>query len=591
MELRVLGPVAVVTGRGPVSLGGPKPRALLAALVLNAGRVVAADTLITALWGETPPSSARAMVHTYVSALRKVLAAGGRPGDRELLVRRPPGYLLTPGGGSTDLAGFEQAVAAGRQALDAGDTELAAVTVRRALALWTGSALDGVDGEWAVRQRARLAESWFGALELRLEADFRLGRGRELVGELTALVAEHPLREHLRARLMFALHEAGRQADAVASFHEARRFLVGELGVEPGQELQSAFRRVLVHEEAVTVGKPAVLPPSIADFTGRSAQVGELLELLGPAAGTGAVRACAISGKTGSGKTALAVHVAHRLRDEYADGQLYACLNGTRSAPADPSDVLARFLRILGAEVPAGFDDRVDRYRSLLAGRRVLVVLDDVAGPRQAIPLIPPGAGCAVLLTSRVRMPTVAAGRLVDLGEFSEEESRTMIARQIGETRLAAEPAAVRELLRRCGHLPLALRIAGAKLAAHPHWTIGELVRRLERRPLDELTIGDLSLPGSLDLSYGKLTEPERAALRGLGRAGEREFTGRLAAVRLELPQAAAEDVLERLVEARLLDVVGLDAAGATRYGFDSLTAVFARQLENSASPERVYAA
>ncbi|MGW3966672.1 BTAD domain-containing putative transcriptional regulator [Amycolatopsis sp. NPDC005003] len=581
VEFRLLGSMAVFVAGEQVPLGGPKPRALLAALLLNVGRVVSVDTLLTALWGENPPNSARSVVHTYVSALRRML------GERDHALRRQaPGYVLDVAPESVDLVRFERAVSAGRRALAAGDARLASTTLAEALALWSGPPLGGAEGEWAEAERTKLAEARLAAVEARLEADFRLGRGGALAGELTALVAEHPLREPLRAKLVLALHQAGRQADALATFHEARRLLDDELGVEPGPQLQAAFQAVLAEPAGETAPPvaaltPSLLPATISDFTGRREDIDHLLNGLRPAGS--AARICAVSGKPGSGKTTLAVHTAHRIREQFPDGQLYATLHGNHPAPADPDEVLARFLRALGvadAAIPAGRAERVDLYRSLLADRRVLVVLDDAAGEKQVRPLLPAGAGCAVLVTSRVRLAALEGATLLDLQELPEVETLELLARLVGP-RLAAEPGAALEIVRLCGHLPLAVRIAGARLAARPEWTVSRLAQRLGRkqRLLNELVLGDLEVRGSLAVSYDGLGEPERTALRRLGLTGVQEFAGWLAAPLLDVPVAEAEDVIERLVDAQLLDPAGTDVTGLGRYRIHDLTMAYALEL------------
>ncbi|MEV4056190.1 BTAD domain-containing putative transcriptional regulator [Amycolatopsis sp. NPDC049688] len=597
MDFRLLGPLAVVVDGVPLPLGGPKPRTLLAMLVLNAGRVMAGEALVAALWGEDAPASARAMLHTYVSTLRRTLAGSGSA-NGGLLVRQAPGYLLRADPQSIDLTRFERAVLAGRQALAGGDPDQASAAFAGALAWWTGEPLGGVRGEWAERARVKLAEARFDALEGRLTADLRAGRGRTLVGELTALVGEHPLREPLRALLVLALHDAGRQADALETFHQARRLLDDELGVAPGPELQAAFRTVLGEPAAAAAGSPGArtpavvavprqLPPAIAGFTGRQDELRRLVDTLRPA-GPAATRICAISGKPGSGKTALAVHAAHRVRRDYPDGQLYADLGGPDRRPVDPAEVIVRFLRTLGvagASIPAAAGERADLYRSLLAERRVLVVLDNAFDERQVRPLVPAGAGCAVVVTSRARLATLAGARLLDLRELPEPEALALLASLVPDPRLGDDPEAAREIVRLCGHLPLAVRIAGARLAARPHWTPGRLVRRLSRPDhlLDELVIGDLEVRRSLAVSYDALAGPERTALRRLALLGVPEFTSWLAAPLLDVPLPVADAVVERLVDAQLLDAA---ETGPARYRFHDLTRAFAREL-GEADPDR----
>jgi DNA-binding SARP family transcriptional activator/tetratricopeptide (TPR) repeat protein len=599
VEFQLLGPVCVSVGGKQLGLGGPKPRTLLAVLAVSLGRIVPVEVLISALWGEDAPTSARAMVQTYVSTLRRVLAGHGRSGSGVLLVRQAPGYLLEADPDMVDLCRFESLAAEGRRAYDAGDYEVAAAALTKALGLWRGMPMGGIDGDWAERERARLVDDRLTGVELCADAELRLRRGVTALGDLTALVAEHPLREGLRARWMLALHAAGRKAEALEAFHDGRKVLDEELGVEPGPELQAALRVVLdraeVEEEVPTpvdpptpVG-PSQLPAAISDFVGRHDDEVRVLDQLTTDTSADAVRILVVSGKPGSGKTTLAVRAAHRLRQHYPDGQLFASLNGNQLTPVDPGDVLARFLRALGitdTRIPADLGERGDLYRTLLAERRVLVVLDDAANEQQLRPLIPAGAGCAVLITSRRRMAAIEGATQFDLGELPTDESLRLLEKLVPGPRLAAEPDATLELIRLCGRLPLAVRIAGARLGAHPHWTVAGLVGRLSRQHhvLNELVIGDLEVRGSLALSYGGLDRNERAALRRLTVTGVREFAAWVAAPLLDVPVADAEVLVDRLADAQLLDVAGADATGVVRYRFHDLTWAFA--VETCAAEE-----
>ncbi|MFB4270856.1 BTAD domain-containing putative transcriptional regulator [Nonomuraea sp. GTA35] len=360
-------------------------------------------------------------------------------------------------------------------------------------------------------------------LEECLELELRLGRHHEIAGELADLVAEHPLRERLCALLMLALHHDGRTAEALEAYRRTRTALVEELGLEPGAALRRLEHAILTGDDALappasSAGRaagpvrPRQLPPDVADLTGRDEIAAGMRELLRTAPDGTAVTVVAISGQAGVGKTTLAVHVAHAVSGAFPDGQLYADLRGGWQAHrAGPDEVLARFLRALGmagSEIPRGADERAKEYRSRLAGRRLLVVLDNAADEAQVRPLIPGTPSCAVLVTSRAKLAGLPGARLVELGVLDTSRAVELLGRIAGAGRVAAEAGAARELVRLCGGLPLALRIMGARLVVHGRATIAELARRLadESRRLDELSYGDLEVRGSLSYSFHRLS-------------------------------------------------------------------------------------
>ncbi|MEU4444057.1 BTAD domain-containing putative transcriptional regulator [Actinosynnema sp. NPDC050801] len=580
MEFRVLGPVQARVEGGPVEVGGPKPRTLLALLAVNVGRVVAVEQLVDALWGERPPGGSRSAIYTYVSTLRRELG--------DVLVRSGGGYLLSAEPDQVDLHVFTARVDEGRRSLAENDLEGAAARFAAALDVWRGVPLGGAQGAWAEGERSRLEELRSGALEDRFDADLALGRGEALVSELTAAVAEHPLRERLRSQLMLALSQAGRRAEALAAYQEGRRVLLDELGLEPGLELRSTHERVLrgpTTPEARSTPEagppPSQLPFDVADFTGRMPEHDRLVAHL--TTGRGAMRVCAISGQPGAGKSTLAAHVAHAMRGHFTDGQLYANLRGVHPVPADPAEVLAGFLRALGVSrevIPADLEERAQLYRTLLADRRVLVVLDDVRDERQIRPLLPGGTTCAVLTTSRERLGALSGAAHLELGVMRDAEALELLDRVVGDGRVAAESKAAEDIVRLCGRLPLALRIAGARLAARPQWRLARLAERLgvKRRVLQELAVGDLEVRGSLALSYDGLAERERAALRRLAVLDVATFGGWLVAPLLDSDPREAEEVVERLVDSRLLDLATTDGGATLRYRMHDLTRAFARE-------------
>ncbi|MEU5259144.1 BTAD domain-containing putative transcriptional regulator [Amycolatopsis sp. NPDC021455] len=603
MEIRVLGPIAVYEGDRAIPLGGPKPRTLLARLALAAGRVVSVEGIIEALWGPDAADRARASVHTYLSTLRRILLQGS--GGEEVIVRGPGGYRLAPGAARTDLHVFETRAQEGQEAASAGRFADAAPLFGEALAQWRGAALEGAEGSWADSERSRLADQRLGVLEDWFAARLAVEGGAESVGELSALVAEHPLRERLRGHLMTALFLSGRQADALACFHKGREVLVDELGVEPGPELRAVHERILRGEIALPaeargfprptaepdappertdfVPVPRQLPPDIADFTGRTAEVEQLMDQLVSDGVPAGLRVCVISGKPGSGKSTLAAHVAHRLRPWFDGGQLYVNLRGVQAVTADPGEVLTRFLRALGIAdraMPADLDSRVELYRTLLADRKVLIVLDDAADERQIRPLLPGGSTCAVVVTSRNRLAVLEGARHVDMQVLGEDEATELLGRLAGPERMAAQPAQALEIVRLCGFLPLAVRIAGARLAARPGWSLNSLAQRLrvQHRLLNELAIGDLEVRGSVTLSYVGLGEQERVTLRRLGWLGTGDFAHWLVSALLAESAERTEGIIENLVDAQLLDMVGAAGSGAVRYRLHDLVRAFARE-------------
>jgi DNA-binding SARP family transcriptional activator/uncharacterized protein HemY len=598
MEFRILGPVEVWDGAQRLVLGGAKPRALLAVLLVHANQVVSTDRLIDQLWGEAPPSTARNLVQVYVSRLRQSLHRrrdGSAPDP--VLATRPPGYLLRVEPGELDLDCFEGLTADARRATANGDLEGAAERWRAALALWRGPALAGAASELRRTAVPRLEEARLVALEERLEVDLGLGRHAHLVGELEALVAAHPHRERLARQLMLALYRSGRQGEALTVYRNTRQVLVEDLGLEPSPALQQMEQAILradpalepvslqagatLHESGPPAG-PCQLPPDIDDFTGREAAVAKVQQLLEGDLAT-AIVISAIGGKAGVGKTALALRVAHRLRPRFADGQLYVNLRGAEAQALDPTDVLAGFLRALGVEgrvVAEGLEERVRQYRSRLADRRVLVVLDNAASEAQVRPLLPASRGCAVLVTSRARLGGLEAAHLLPLEELEADQAVELLAKLAGPERVAAEPEAAEAIVRLCGLLPLAVRIAGARLAGRPQWRLALLAERLadERRRLDELASGDLEVRASLALSYHGRGEQERRLFRRLGVLAAPSFPAWVAAALLEVPLAEGEEWLERLVDAQLVEAAGQDQAGQLRYRLHDLLGVYARE-------------
>ncbi|MET9856282.1 BTAD domain-containing putative transcriptional regulator [Streptomyces sp. NPDC006450] len=594
----VLGPIRAWRGGEALSSGTPQQRALLAVLLLREGRTATAPELIDAIWGEDPPQQALATIRTYASRLRKVLEPG-------LLVSESGGYAIRlPHPEALDL-GIARALAADAEAARAGKTKgadspgnggsdgkgdraLARTLLARALDVWDGEPLAGVPGPHAETERTRLAEWRLQLLETRLDLDLELGHHAEAVSELTALTAAHPLRERLRELLMLALYRSGRQAEALAVYADTRRLLADELGVDPRPELAELQQRILRADSELARAedpapaaapvhvRPAQLPATVSDFTGRSSFVRDLGEILTGAEGQ-VMAVSALAGIGGVGKTTLAVHVAHAARPHFPDGQLYVDLQGTEARPAEPEAVLGSFLRALGtpdASIPDSPAERAALYRSTLDGRRVLVLLDNARDAAQVRPLLPGTAGCAALVTSRVRMAGLAGAHLVDLDVMSPDEALQLFTRIVGAERVGAERQAALDVVGACGFLPLAIRIAASRLAARRTWTVSVLAAKLadERRRLDELQAGDLAVKATFELGYGQLEPAQQRAFRLLGLPDGPDISLAAAAAVLDRPEHDTEDLLEALVDCSLLE-----SAAPGRYRFHDLVRLYAR--------------
>jgi DNA-binding SARP family transcriptional activator len=611
-RFRILGPLEVRSGTAWSGIGAPKWRALLAVLLLSHGHVVSTERLTDELWGEQPPAKPANLIATYVRRLRVLI---GDP-DGRVLMTRAPGYRVVVDPDELDATRFARLVAAGRRALADREAVRAVELLTEALGLFHGPPLADVPfSELVATEANRLEESRVAALGLRIEAEIESGDAAGAVGELRRLTADHPLREEFWALLMRALRAAGRQAEALEAYERARKVIGDELGVDPGPGLRRLYQEILaadarhapparsapVAPTALAVPSvpsvPSQLPADIPDFTGRAEQVDYLCGLFPdiPAGDTGggAVAVSLIAGAGGLGKTTLAVHVAHRLRARFPDGQLYVNLRGASDSPASPSDVLARFLRELavdGDQVPASEDERAALYRTLLAGRRVLIVLDDARDAAQARPLVPGSVACGVLITSRNLMPDLAGGRLVDLDVLDAAEARALLARIVGAGRLDAEPDATTQVLAACAGLPLAIRIAGVRLAGRTGWTVQALAGRLadERRRIDEFKAGDLAVRTCFQVSYDSLPvaglgwpDPARA-FRLLGLWHGPSISLPAACSLLGQPEELVGDALELLVDAHLLLSVAPD-----RYRLHDLLRVYAAEQAEAEEPPR----
>ncbi|GAA5071932.1 BTAD domain-containing putative transcriptional regulator [Thermocatellispora tengchongensis] len=618
VEFRVLGPLEVAVDSRLLDLGGIRQQIALATLLLDANRVVPVGRLAEAIYDEDPPTTARAQVQICISALRRMFGAYGAG---EIIATRAQGYTLRVPPELIDAHRYEELAAQARRERDHENYDAAVKHYREALSLWRGDPLSGIDSRLVQSAASRLAEHRITTNEDCLQLELDLGRHHELVGELSELVAAHPLRERLRAQLMIALYRSGRQAEALQVYRLARETMIEELGIEPNEQLQQLEHAILTSDEslnpppapvrltaerapAAPTPVPSMLPTDIADFTGREREIEEIRRWLAEAAGDPdrlAVPVIVVVGKPGIGKTTIAVHAAHTVADRYPDGRLFADLHGGAPRPVSPMHVLERFLRALGvpgAAVPDGLEERAEMYRSLLADRRMLVVLDDAGSESQVLPLLPGNALSAVLVTSRSRLAGLAGPMHVEVDVFDSAQSVELLSRIAGADRVRSDEGSATTLAQLCGQLPLALRIAGARLSARPHWSIEQLVGRLEdeTRRLDELKHGDMGIRASIAMTYESAGEEARRLFRRLALLDSRTFSGWVGAALLDLPPAEAQDLLDDLADAQLVEPTGTGHGVRSQYRFHDLIRVYARErlaaeesaAERSAALERV---
>lgn len=590
LSFGVLGPLEVKRGDTIIPIPQNKHRIVLATLLLRVGRIVPVEDLTYYLWGTDPPETARKTLQGYVAKIRKLLG-------NDVIASHPIGYSVATD--NLDLLDFDRLLDAAKVERD---PRQRVRLLRDALALFRSTPLVDIPSEYLhQREGAALVERWLNAIELRFEAELEAGHHVEVIPQLRDLVATHPFREAFWRDLMIALYRSGRQADALETYQRLRKLLVDELGVEPSPRLRDLHMQILTEDPALgrrddepeqkddrpvlpAESRPAAqLPPAIVDFVGREEEIRSLTPFL-RAASTGSqigVPIVAVSGLGGVGKTTLALRIAHEIRDSFPDGQLFVNLRGT-VAPRDPADVLRELLLTLGVEgfaIPDGIDQRAALYRGRLAGRRVLVVLDDAASEAQIRPLLPGSANCGVIVTSRQAVACLEGTRHLRLGMLSPKQAVDFITAMARPERVAAEPEAAAEIVRLCGRLPLALRIAGARLVARPDWPLSVFVARLadESRRLTELSTRDLTMRSSIELSYRSLSPTEQRAFRLLSNLNAEMFPSRVAAAALGTSLAEAEGILEHLVDSQMLDTrVGPDKV--VRYTYHDLMRLYGQE-------------
>ncbi|MFH7595205.1 BTAD domain-containing putative transcriptional regulator [Streptomyces racemochromogenes] len=604
MRFSVLGSLAVWDGAGAIRpLPRPMPRALLAVLLLDANRTVPSHEVMAVLWGEKPPTTAAASLHNHVGWLRRTLGDEGAVRLNSV----GQGFVLRVSEGELDCDDFERHVQRAQSALRAEEWARAAAEAQAALALWRGTPLADVPRLAEHTRVEALREHRLHAYECLFEALLQQGRLEGMSTELGVLVKEHPFRESFHRQLMLALARGNRQADALAVFQNLRRSLVDELGVEPAAAVQQAHQQILSEERlpppaAGPVARPAAgvrtspppqpslppaqLPSPPSHFVGREEDTAELRAVL--LAETGHTTVAVISGMAGVGKTGLALHLAHQLRQDFPHGQLYLNLHAATAGmdPLEPGTALSALLRGLGVPpglVPSDTAEAAALLRSTLADQRVLLLLDDAGSASQVRPLLPAGSGCAALVTSRRPLTALGAAGHVRLKPLSARAGALLLQRVSGRTTPRAESAAADRLTELCGGLPLALRIAGARLAGRTALTVETLARRLavQGARLDHLEIEDLSVRRSLAVAYDALLasadsvdRDAACALERLGALDLHDYGTDVTAQLMGVPANRAEQALERLAEVALLDEVSLG-----RYTPHDLVRDFAREM------------
>ncbi|MBO2447214.1 AfsR family transcriptional regulator [Actinomadura barringtoniae] len=606
IRFQILGRPAITAGGIPVAPPrSPVLQGLFGAFLLAGGEPLTTERLTRLVWVDRAGKTSRASVHVGVSRLRKWLVELGVdevPGAAGLSIDYADGYLLRGLGDNVDLCRFRD-LAVKAHALADPDARCRALA--EALELRRGPILAGTAYLDRSDQLVRAAEQDIRTAVMDLaDSALHTGTPGDAIVAVTGLADELPFDEPLHAALIDLLAASDRPAEALQAYRRLRDRIENELGVEPSGQVQESHLRVLAADQplaadlesgaetrAPQVPVPAQLPPDIPDFTGRVDEIAFLLEslagdgLAGPdgARRTQAPAVAAVPGMGGIGKSTLAVHVAHLLKNSFPDGQLYADLHGDSEAPADPAEVLDRFLRTLGTSgsgVPATLEERTALFRSRLAGRRILVLLDNAAAEDQVRPLLPGTPDAAVLITSRTLLTGLEGATLLNLGVLPPAHAVALLSRVIGERRVAAEPTSAMEIVRLCGHIPLAVRIAAARLLGRPHWTLAFLadMLRQERRRLDELAVGDMEVRAGFAMSYRLLPEPTRRAFRSIGLLEAPDFASWAVMALLDVSLAEAQRHLELLIDAHLVNVVGIDGTGQLRYRVHDLIRLYARE-------------
>jgi DNA-binding SARP family transcriptional activator len=600
VQVRLLGQVDVLVDGTARPVHGTRRKTVLAVLALRAGEVVSTEHLVDVVWAGAPPPTAPATLQNHLSYLRGLLGA------RSAIVARPPGYMLAIARDATDVMVAERLIRQGEHAVDpAGRLD----RLQAAVGLWRGQPLADVAGHvWLDQHAERLADLRLVALHAVFEARLDLGEHEKLLVELSRLADENPYDEQFCGQLMRALYRSGRQADALARYQTLRRSLGADLGIDPSPALRDLEARILQHDGALVVSPrpsdaiapsapvPAQLPPAVHGFAGREREVDHLDAVLAGcaevAADPGGVVISVISGPPGVGKTALAVHWAHRVSGRFPDGQLYVNLRGfdPSGSVLDPGDVMHGFLDALGVpaeRVPADLDAQAALYRSLLAGRRVLVVLDNARDVEQVQPMLPGTPGCLVVVTSRNRLAVLVAAlgaHSLTLDLLDADGARALLGHRVGPDRLAAEPPAVDDIIAACAGLPLALAIVAARAAVHPGYPLAQLATQLrEAGGLDGFDDAgsSIDLRAVFSWSYHTLSAPAAQLFRLLGLHCGPDLAAPAAASLAGIAPPAARRLLAELTRTHLLN-----EHRPGRYTFHDLLRAYAMEQANAVDPE-----
>ncbi|MET4927672.1 BTAD domain-containing putative transcriptional regulator, partial [Streptomyces sp. PSRA5] len=611
MRFAVLGPVRVWRGEEELVLGSPQQRVVLAALLLRRGRVVTTAELVHAVWGEDPPVAAVPVLRTYVSRLRKVLGSGRVSGESGVvIVSAADGYLVRVSEDAVDLGVFEQRVERARKLRAGGELSAASRLLHAALGGWQESPLAGLAGPLAEGERSRLDEARLCALEARFDIDVELGRHATVIPELRALTGQHPLRERLCELLMVALYRSGRQAEALASYRRTRSILVAELGIEPGASLRDLHQRILTADASLeysssslqaavpaaeSIARPAQLPADLAAFTGRHAELDEARVLLsGDGDQAGAMAISVVSGMAGIGKTALAVHLAHEVAGRFPDGQLFINLRGfdATGSVMSPQESIRIALDGLGVpswRIPAQLEAQALLYRSLLANRRMLIVLDNARDAEHVRLLLPGSPGCLVIVTSRNQLTSLIASEgayPLTVRQLAFSDAYDFLRRRLGAKRLSAEPLAADEIITLCGRLPLALAVVAARAAINPGFPLSAIAGELRdsHGSLDAFAGGDLrtDVRAVFSWSYEALSAPAARLFRLMGLHTGPDISAPATAALAGLTLPEAHSLLAELTHAHLL-IEHLPY----RYTMHNLMRVYAREkVRTEESPE-----
>jgi DNA-binding SARP family transcriptional activator len=612
-RVALLGPVEIALADGDlIHLEAGRQTALMVVLSLRAGAAVSATELVDAVWDSPRPQRATQQLHTYMSRLRRALQPESVRWHRNGLLSTTNGsYTLSLSPQVVDVIVFEDLAARAGAARMRGDLRVAGDLFDAALGYWRGQPFAGLPGPLLDRERFRLTERWLWTRQEKLALELQVGGHHAVISELQALVAEHPFREHLVELLMLAFYRAGRQSDALRLYAATRTRLDDELGIEPGASLQELYVRILRAEDSLLydatstgspvardvvvidtqsepglydpLGPPAQLPRDNPDFTGRTAESADLARQLSPRAGGPSVPVTVIAGRPGVGKTTLAVHVAHLVRDVFTDGQIYLNLRGTDPNPVEPAealDILLRSVHVPPAMVPDSVNERAALFRTTVAGRRILIVADDAHTAQQVRSLLPGGPACAVLITSRTPLAGLDGAHHVHLDSFDDQCGLQLLRRIVGGAAIDADAAAAAEIVKACAGLPLAINLAAGKLTEYPGWPLRHLATLLrdEDRRLDTLTIADEGVRCRIAPTVQRLTREQRHAFTSLSRC-DAPFDTTTATAALGVSAARAAQLIDALVACQMLDIAGHRPGGEVTMRFHDLIRIYAREL------------